>query len=87
MATIVELREPLKSWVGALDGFRIHAVGHQIRQDDSMFSALRLPALDPEDAKQLADELQAAVGPIITRFRNRKINELTGGQADTVVRI
>ncbi len=79
--TIIELREPLKSFIGQLDKYNVSVNRDGTRIEICGHWVYGLPDLDQEDARALAAELHAATAPVIKKFRDRKLKEVLGANA------
>lgn len=75
MTQILGLKEPLKSFIEKLDTFELSARDGQIAYAPFFGTIGALPTMDPDDARELVAELNAAMLPIIRRFRDRKLAE------------
>ncbi len=73
MTTVTSLREPLKSFIEALDKFELTT--RDGRVCSCGWGLTGMPDLDPEEARFLVRELNAVMLPIIHRFRDRKLAE------------
>ena len=86
MNTVVELREPFRSWFAQLDlcHFGVSS-GSPGRIEFGGWYLSKMPELDADDARALAAELEAAIAPVMKRFKARKMAEvlaLMKGNAD-----
>lgn len=84
---IVELKEPLRSYFRKLEGVHIFAseLGDTWTVKVGSCNWFDLPPLDREDAEKLAEKIQTAVRPIIDKFMEDKLEDVTAlieGTAD-----
>lgn len=77
MTNIVELKEPFKTFFAKLDMIHFtpceYTAGH-LKIGGGWVNAM--PNLDPEECKALAAELDAAIQPILKRFKQKKLAEV-----------